>query len=137
MSLLKHIFISIIITIIVAWRFPQFGLQPAIESAWLQLLFGFVVLTITIILLLKFKKKVSLTKILKGFGSMLTDINAPLIIDLFFINTYFLISVAISWIIFPNEANFIKIYLIYYLCCTIISFILSFIQSYLEDICGY
>lgn len=135
MSLLKHIFVSIIITIIVAWRFPQFGLQLAFESAWLQLLYGFAILTISVILLLKFKAKLPFTQILEGFNNMRTDIETPLIIAQFFINTYLLISVAISWIIFPNEAHFTQIYLIYYLCCTIISFGLSIIQSWFEDIC--
>ena len=45
MTILKHIIISILITIFVAWRFPELNLQTVYPNAFPALIFGFIVST--------------------------------------------------------------------------------------------
>ncbi len=45
MSLLKHLLISIAITIFIAWRFPETNLQIAIQNGSIALIFGLIVST--------------------------------------------------------------------------------------------
>ena len=45
MSLLKHLLISIVITIFIAWRFPETNLQIAIQNGSTSLIFGLIIST--------------------------------------------------------------------------------------------
>lgn len=45
MTILKHVIISILITIFVAWRFPELNLQMVYPNAFPALIFGCIVWT--------------------------------------------------------------------------------------------
>lgn len=132
MSLLKHLVISIAITIFVAWRFPELNLQMVIPNGSISLIFGFIISTQlllwTYVFSTSFKDWYKKTLSTKKQAQPYEFLSNQFISHLFLFCT-----TGISWLFVPKYANAVQPLLVYYFCVLIIILVLIYICIWIED----
>lgn len=133
MSLLKHLVISIAITIFVAWRFPELNLQIAIPNSSISLIFGFIVSTQLLLWTCVFST--SFKNLYKDFVRQKKEQEQPykFLSQQVVTHLFLFCTTGISWLFVPKYANTIQPLLIYYFCGSIIMFGLIYIYVWIEE----
>ena len=131
MSLLKHLLISITITIFVAWRFPETNLQMAIPNGSISLIFGFIVSTQ--LLLWTYVFSTSFKNWYKNFIHEKQAQPYEFLSNQFMSHLFLFCTTGISWLFVPKYANAIQPLLVYYFCILIIILVLIYIYIWIED----
>lgn len=131
MTLLKHLLISIAITIFVAWRFPETNLQIAIPNGSIALIFGFIVSTQ--LLLWTYVFSTSFKNWYKNFIHEKQAQPYEFLSNQFISHLFLFCTTGISWLFVPKYANAIQPLLIYYFCVLIIILVLIYICIWIED----
>lgn len=133
MSLLKHLVISIAITVFVAWCFPELNLQMAIPNGSISLIFGFIVSTQLLLWTCVFST--SFKNLYKDFLHQKQEQAQPykFLSQQVVIHLFLFCTTGISWLFVPKYANAIQPLLIYYFCGTIITFGLIYVYLWLEE----
>lgn len=131
MSLLKHLLISIAITIFVAWRFPETNLQMAIPNSSIALIFGFIVSTQ--LLLWTYVFSTSFKNWYKNFIHEKQAQPYEFLSNQFISHLFLFCTTGISWLFVPKYANAIQPLLVYYFCVLIIIIVLIYICIWIED----
>lgn len=131
MSLLKHLLISIAITIFIAWRFPETNLQIAIQNSSIALIFGFIVSTQ--LLLWTYVFSTSFKNWYKNFIHEKQAQPYEFLSNQFISHLFLFCTTGISWLFVPKYANAIQPLLVYYFCVLIIIPILIYICIWIED----
>ena len=133
MSLLKHLVISIAITIFVAWRFPELNLQMAIPNGSISLIFGFIISTQ--LLLWTYVFSMSFKNFYKDFIRQKQEQEQPykFLSQQVMTHLFLFCTTGISWLFVPKYANAIQPLLIYYFCGAIIMFGLIYIYVWIEE----
>ena len=133
MSLLKHLLISIAITIFIAWRFPELNLQMAIPNGSISLIFGFIVSTQ--LLLWTYVFSTSFKNLYKDFVRQKQEQKQPykFLSQQVVTHLFLFCTTGISWLFVPKYAHAIQHLLIYYFCGSIIMFGLIYIYVWIED----
>lgn len=131
MSLLKHLVISIAITIFVAWRFPETNLQMAIPNGSIALIFGFIVSTQ--LLLWTYVFSTSFQNWYKNFIHEKQAQPYEFLSNQFISHLFLFCTTGISWLFVPKYANAIQPLLVYYFCVLIIILVLIYICIWIED----
>lgn len=131
MSLLKHLLISIAITIFIAWRFPETNLQMAIPNGSIALIFGFIVSTQ--LLLWTYVFSTSFKNWYKNFIHEKQAQPYEFLSNQFMAHLFLFCTAGISWLFVPKYANAIQPLLVYYFCVLIIILVLIYISIWIED----
>lgn len=131
MTLLKHLLISIAITIFVAWRFPETNLQIAIPNGSIALIFGFIVSTQ--LLLWTYVFSTSFKNWYKNFIHEKQTQPYEFLSNQFISHLFLFCTTGISWLFVPKYANAIQPLLVYYFCVLIIILVLIYICIWIED----
>ena len=133
MSLLKHLLISIAITIFIAWRFPELNLQMAIPNGSISLIFGFIVSTQLLLWTCVFST--SFKNLYKDFARQKKEQEQPykFLSQQIMTHLFLFCTTGISWLFVPKYANAIQPLLIYYFCGSIIMFGLIYIYVWIEE----
>ena len=131
MTLLKHLLISIAITIFVAWRFPELNLQMAITNGSIALIFGSIVSTQ--LLLWTYVFSTSFKNWYKNFIHEKQAQPYEFLSNQFMSHLFLFCTTGISWLFVPKYANAIQPLLIYYFCVLIIILVLIYICIWIED----
>jgi hypothetical protein len=131
MTLLKHLLISIAITIFVAWRFPETNLQIAIPNGSIALIFGFIVSTQ--LLLWTYVFSTSFKNWYKNFIHEKQAQPYEFLSNQFMTHLFLFCTTGISWLFVPKYANAIQPLLVYYFCVLIIILVLIYICIWIED----
>ena len=131
MTLLKHLLISIAITIFVAWRFPETNLQMAIPNGSIALIFGFIVSTQ--LLLWTYVFSTSFKNWYKDFIHEKQAQPYEFLSNQFISHLFLFCTTGISWLFVPKYANVIQPLLVYYFCVLIIILVLIYICIWIED----
>jgi len=131
MSLLKHLLISIAITIFIAWRFPETNLQMAIPNGSIALIFGFIVSTQ--LLLWTYVFSTSFKNWYKNFIHEKQAQPYEFLSNQFISHLFLFCTTGISWLFVPKYANAIQPLLVYYFCVLIIIIVLIYICIWIED----
>ena len=133
MSLLKHLVISIAITIFIAWRFPELNLQMAIPNGSISLFFGFIVSTQ--LLLWTYVFSTSFKNLYKDFVRQKKEQEQPykFLSQQIMTHLFLFCTTGISWLFVPKYANAIQPLLIYYFYGFIIIFGLIYIYVWIEE----
>lgn len=131
MSLLKHLLISIAITIFIAWRFPETNLQMAIQNGSTSLIFGLIISTQ--LLLWTYVFSTSFKNWYKNFIHEKQAQPYEFLSNQFISHLFLFCTTGISWLFVPKYANAIQPLLIYYFCVLIIILVLIYICIWIED----
>lgn len=131
MSLLKHLLISISITIFIAWRFPETNLQMAIQNGSTSLIFGLIISTQ--LLLWTYVFSTSFKNWYKNFIHEKQAQPYEFLSNQFISHLFLFCTTGISWLFVPKYANAIQPLLIYYFCVLIIILVLIYICIWIED----
>lgn len=131
MSLLKHLVISIAITIFIAWRFPETNLQIAIQNGSTSLIFGLIISTQ--LLLWTYVFSTSFKNWYKNFIHEKQAQPYEFLSNQFISHLFLFCTTGISWIFVPKYANAIQPLLVYYFCVLIIILVLIYICIWIED----
>lgn len=131
MTLLKHLLISIAITIFVAWRFPETNLQMTIPNGSISLIFGFIVSTQ--LLLWTYVFSTSFKNWYKNFIHEKQAQPYEFLSNQFISHLFLFCTTGISWLFIPKYANAIQPLLVYYFCVLIIILVLIYICIWIED----
>lgn len=131
MSLLKHLLISIVITIFIAWRFPETNLQIAIQNGSTSLIFGLIISTQ--LLLWTYVFSTSFKNWYKNFIHEKQAQPYEFLSNQFISHLFLFCTTGISWLFVPKYANAIQPLLIYYFCVLIIILVLIYICIWIED----
>ena len=131
MNLLKHLLISIAITIFVAWRFPETNLQMAIQNGSISLIFGFIISTQ--LLLWTYVFSTSFKNWYKNFIHEKQAQPYEFLSNQFISHLFLFCTTGISWLFVPKYANAIQPLLVYYFCVLIIILVLIYICIWIED----
>ena len=131
MNLLKHLLISIAITIFVAWRFPETNLQMAIQNGSISLIFGFIISTQ--LLLWTYVFSTSFKNWYKNFIHEKQAQPYEFLSNQFISHLFLFCTTGISWLFVPKYANTIQPLLVYYFCVLIIILVLIYICIWIED----
>ena len=131
MSLLKHLLISIAITIFIAWRFPETNLQIAIQNGSTSLIFGLIISTQ--LLLWTYVFSTSFKNWYKNFIHEKQAQPYEFLSNQFISHLFLFCTTGISWLFVPKYANAIQPLLVYYFCVLIIILILIYICIWIED----
>ena len=131
MTLLKHLLISIAITIFVAWRFPETNLQMTIPNGSISLIFGFIVSTQ--LLLWTYVFSTSFKNWYKNFIHEKQAQPYEFLSNQFMSHLFLFCTTGISWLFVPKYANAIQPLLVYYFCVLIIILVLIYICIWIED----
>ena len=131
MTLLKHLLISIAITIFVAWRFPETNLQMTIPNGSISLIFGFIVSTQ--LLLWTYVFSTSFKNWYKNFIHEKQAQPYEFLSNQFISHLFLFCTTGISWLFVPKYANVIQPLLVYYFCVLIIILVLIYICIWIED----
>ena len=131
MSLLKHLLISIAITIFIAWRFPETNLQIAIQNGSIALIFGFIVSTQ--LLLWTYVFSTSFKNWYKNFIHEKQAQPYEFLSNQFISHLFLFCTTGISWLFVPKYANAIQPLLVYYFCGSIIMFGCIYIYVWIEE----
>lgn len=131
MSLLKHLLISIAITIFIAWRFPETNLQMAIQNGSTSLIFGLIISTQ--LLLWTYVFSTSFKNWYKNFIHEKQVQPYEFLSNQFISHLFLFCTTGISWLFVPKYANAIQPLLVYYFCVLIIIIVLIYICIWIED----
>ena len=133
MSLLKHLLISIAITIFIAWCFLETNFQMTIQNGSISLIFGFIVSTQ--LLLWTYVFSTSFKNLYKNFVRQKQEQKQPykFLSQQVATHLFLFCTTGISWLFVPKYANAIQPLLIYYFCGSIIMFGLIYIYVWIED----
>lgn len=131
MSLLKHLLISIAITIFIAWRFPETNLQIAIQNGSTSLIFGLIISTQ--LLLWTYVFSTSFKNWYKNFIHEKQAQPYEFLSNQFISHLFLFCTTGISWLFVPKYANAIQPLLVYYFCVLIIILVLIYICIWIED----
>ena len=131
MSLLKHLVISIAITIFIAWRFPETNLQIAIQNGSTSLIFGLIISTQ--LLLWTYVFSTSFKNWYKNFIHEKQAQPYKFLSNQFISHLFLFCTTGISWLFVPKYANAIQPLLVYYFCVLIIILVLIYICIWIED----
>jgi hypothetical protein len=131
MSLLKHLVISIAITIFIAWRFPETNLQIAIQNGSTSLIFGLIISTQ--LLLWTYVFSTSFKNWYKNFIHEKQAQPYEFLSNQFISHLFLFCTTGISWLFVPKYANAIQPLLVYYFCVLIIILVLIYICIWIED----
>lgn len=131
MSLLKHLLISIAITIFIAWRFPETNLQMAIQNGSTSLIFGLIISTQ--LLLWTYVFSTSFKNWYKNFIHEKQAQPYEFLSNQFISHLFLFCTTGISWLFVPKYANAIQPLLVYYFCVLIIIIVLIYICIWIED----
>ena len=131
MSLLKHLVISIAITIFIAWRFPETNLQIAIQNGSTSLIFGLIISTQ--LLLWTYVFSTSFKNWYKNFIHEKQAQSYKFLSNQFISHLFLFCTTGISWLFVPKYANAIQPLLVYYFCVLIIILVLIYICIWIED----
>lgn len=131
MSLLKHLLISIAITIFIAWRFPETNLQMAIQNGSTSLIFGLIISTQ--LLLWTYVFSTSFKNWYKNFIHEKQAQPYEFLSNQFISHLFLFCTTGISWLFVPKYANAIQPLLVYYFCVLIIILVLIYICIWIED----
>jgi hypothetical protein len=131
MSLLKHLLISIAITIFIAWRFPETNLQIAIQNGLTSLIFGLIISTQ--LLLWTYVFSTSFKNWYKNFIHEKQAQPYEFLSNQFISHLFLFCTTGISWLFVPKYANAIQPLLVYYFCVLIIILVLIYICIWIED----
>ena len=131
MSILKHLTISIVITIFVVWRFPELNLQMAIPDSSVSLIFGFIVWTQILLWTYVFS-----TRFKDWYQNFLHEKQKQpyeFLSNQFIAHLFLFCTTGISWLFSPKHANAIQPLIIYYFCTLIIILAFIYICVWIED----
>lgn len=131
MSILKHLTISIVITIFVAWRFPELNLQMAIPNGSVSLIFGFIVWTQILLWTYVFSAKFK-----DWYQNFLQEKQKQpyeFLANQFMSHLFLFCTTGISWLFLPKYANTLQPLLVYYFCALIITLVIIYICVWIED----
>ena len=131
MTILKHLTISIVITIFVAWRFPELNLQMAIPNGSVSLIFGFIVWTQILLWTYVFS-----TRFKDWYQNFLHEKQKQpyeFLSNQFIAHLFLFCTTGISWLFSPKYANAIQPLIIYYFCTLIIILAFIYICVWIED----
>lgn len=131
MSILKHLTISIAITIFVAWRFPELNLQMVNPNAFPALIFGCIVWTQ--ILLWTYVFSTSFKNWYQNFLREKQKQPYEFLSNQFMSHLFLFCTTGISWLFLPKYANVIQPLLVYYFCVLIIILVFIYIFIWIED----
>lgn len=131
MSLLKHLVISIAITIFIAWRFPETNLQIVIQNGSTSLIFGLIISTQ--LLLWTYVFSTSFKNWYKNFIHEKQAQPYEFLSNQFISHLFLFCTTGISWLFVPKYANAIQPLLVYYFCVLIIILVLIYICIWIED----
>ena len=131
MSLLKHLVISIAITIFIAWRFPETNLQIAIQNGSTSLIFGLIISTQ--LLLWTYVFSTSFKNWYKNFIHEKQAQPYEFLSNQFISHLFLFCTTGISWLFVLKYANAIQPLLVYYFCVLIIILVLIYICIWIED----
>lgn len=131
MSLLKHLLISIAITIFIAWRFPETNLQMAIQNGSTSLIFGLIISTQ--LLLWTYVFSTSFKNWYKNFIHEKQAQPYEFLSNQFISHLFLFCTTGINWLFVPKYANAIQPLLVYYFCVLIIILVLIYICIWIED----
>ena len=131
MTILKHIIISILITIFVAWRFPELNLQVVYSNAFPALIFGCIVWTQA--LLWTYVFSASFKNWYQNFIHEKQEQPYEFLSNQFMAHLFLFCTTGISWLFLPKYTNAIQPLLIYYFCTLIITLVLIYICVWIED----
>ena len=131
MSILKHLFISIAITIFVAWRFPELNLQMVYPNTFPALIFGCIVWTQALLWTYVFSAKFK-----NWYQNFLHEKQKQpyeFLANQFMSHLFLFCTTGISWLFLPKYANTLQPLLIYYFCTLIITLVLIYICVWIEE----
>ena len=131
MSILKHLFISILITIFIAWRFPELNLQVVYPNTLPALIFGCIVWTQTLSWTYVFSA--SFKNWYQNFIHEKQEQPYEFLSNQFMAHLFLFCTTGISWLFLPKYANAIQPLLVYYFCVLIIILVLIYICIWIED----
>lgn len=133
MSLLKHLLISIAITIFIAWRFPETNLQIAIQNGSTSLIFGLIISTQLLLWTYVFSTRFK--NLYKDFVLQKKEQEQPykFLSQQVMTHLFLFCTTGISWLFIPKYANAIQPLLIYYFCGSIIMFGFIYIYVWIEE----
>lgn len=131
MTILKHVIISILITIFVAWRFPELNLQVVYPNALPALIFGCIVWTQT--LLWTYVFSASFKNWYQNFIHEKQKQPYEFLANQFMSHLFLFCTTGISWLFSPKHANAIQPLLVYYFCVLIIILVFIYIFIWIED----
>lgn len=131
MSILKHLFISILITIFIAWRFPELNLQMVYPNAFPALIFGCIVWAQ--VLLWTYVFSTSFKDWYQNFIHEKQEQPYEFLSNQFMSHLFLFCTTGISWLFLPKYANAIQPLLVYYFCILIIILVLIYICIWIED----
>ena len=131
MTILKHIIISILITIFVAWRFPEVNLQTVYSNAFPALIFGCIVWTQ--VLLWTYVFSTSFKNWYQNFIHEKQEQPYELLSNQFMSHLFLFCTTGISWLFLPKYASAIQPLLVYYFCVLIIILVFIYIFIWIQD----
>ena len=131
MTILKHIIISILITIFVTWRFPELNLQMVYPNAFPALIFSCIVWTQA--LLWTYVFSASFKNWYQNFIHEKQEQPYEFLSNQFMAHLFLFCTTGISWLFLPKYANAIQPLLVYYFCTLIITLVLIYICVWIED----
>lgn len=131
MTILKHIIISILITIFIAWRFPELNLQMVNPNAFPALIFGCIVWTQ--VLLWTYVFSASFKNWYQNFIHEKQEQPYEFLSNQFMSHLFLFCTTGISWLFSPKHANAIQPLLVYYFCTLIITLVLIYICIWIKD----
>jgi len=131
MSILKHLCISILITIFIAWRFPELNLQMVYPNTFPALIFGCIVWTQ--VLLWTYVFSTSFKDWYQNFIHEKQEQPYEFLSNQFMSHLFLFCTTGISWLFLPKYTNAIQPLLVYYFCTLIITLVLIYICVWIED----
>lgn len=131
MTLLKHLSISIIITIFIAWRFPELNLQMANPNAFPALIFGLIIWAQ--VLLWTYVFSAGFKGWYQNFIHEKQEQPYELLSNQFMSHLFLFCTTGISWLFLPKYANAIQPLLVYYFCVLIIILVFIYIFIWIQD----
>lgn len=131
MTILKHVIISILITVFVAWRFPELNLQTVYPNAFPALIFGCIIWTQ--ILLWTYVFSTSFKNWYQNFIHEKQEQPYEFLSNQFMAHLFLFCTTGISWLFLPKYANTIQPLLVYYFCVLIIILVFIYIFIWIED----
>lgn len=131
MSILKHIIISTLITIFVAWRFHELNLQMVYPNAFPALIFGCIVWAQ--VLLWTYVFSTSFKNWYQNFIHEKQEQPYKFLSNQFMAHLFLFCTTGISWLFLPKYANVIQPLLVYYFCVLIIILVFIYIFIWIED----
>lgn len=131
MTILKHIIISILITIFIAWRFPELNLQMVYPNAFPALIFSCIIWTQ--ILLWTYVFSARFKNWYQNFIHEKQEQPYEFLSNQFMAHLFLFCTTGISWLFLPKYANNIQPLLVYYFCTLIITLVFIYISVWIEN----